>query len=146
MGPLNIPSSGAVYLDSNCIIHSVEKIEPYAGLLEPVWLASKSRRIEIVSSELSHVETLVRPIRERDALMEGLFRTVLRSRELRLVAMTLPLLDRAAHVRAETNLKTPDAIHAATAIEAGRSLFITNDPVFKRVVALSCTILGELTA
>jgi len=54
------------------------------------------------------------------------------------------ILERAAQLRAATNLKTPDAIHAATALEHGCTLFVTNDSTFRRVPGLPVTILADL--
>ncbi len=38
MGRLTLPSTGPVYLDASGFIYSVERIEPYRTLLEPMWL------------------------------------------------------------------------------------------------------------
>ena len=37
MGALTLPSTGPIYLDSSAFIYSVERIEPYHTLLEPMW-------------------------------------------------------------------------------------------------------------
>jgi predicted nucleic acid-binding protein len=50
----------------------------------------------------------------------------------------------AASIRAETRLKTPDAIHAATAMRAECALFITNDTDFRRVEGLPVVVLDDL--
>jgi predicted nucleic acid-binding protein len=50
----------------------------------------------------------------------------------------------AARLRAETALKTPDALHAATALRAGCALFITNDTDFRRVQGLPIVVLDDL--
>jgi predicted nucleic acid-binding protein len=39
---------------------------------------------------------------------------------------------------------TPDAIHAATALEARCSMYLTNDDGFRRVPGISPTILSDL--
>ena len=39
----------------------------------------------------------------------------------------------AARLRANYNLRTPDAVHVATAIEAGADWFVTNDRRLRRV-------------
>ena len=60
---------------------------------------------------------------------------------------TAPEVDLAAMVawlRADYQLKTPDAIQAATAVHATTSALITNDPVFHRVTELDVLVLGEL--
>jgi predicted nucleic acid-binding protein len=41
-------------------------------------------------------------------------------------------------------LKTPDALHAATALAGGRGIFVTNDPVFRRIADLSMILLSDL--
>ena len=37
MGSLRLPDGGPVYMDANAVIYSVERIEPYRTLLEPMW-------------------------------------------------------------------------------------------------------------
>ncbi len=41
-------------------------LEPYRALLEPMWRLAQVGQFEIVSSELVLLETLVKPLRERD--------------------------------------------------------------------------------
>jgi predicted nucleic acid-binding protein len=43
------------------------------------------------------------------------------------------IIELASDLRAQYNVRTPDAIHIATAIDAGASLFYTNDRNLKRV-------------
>ena len=58
--------------------------------------------------------------------------------------ITLPVLREVAQLRAAIPaLRTPDAIHAATALAAGCAMFLTNDPVFKRIPGLPVTVLSE---
>lgn len=53
MEGLSLPSSGVVYVDANIVIYAVEKIEPYASLLHPLWLASSRGLLSIMTSELN---------------------------------------------------------------------------------------------
>jgi predicted nucleic acid-binding protein len=57
--------------------------------------------------------------------------------------LTLPVSDLAAKLRAEYNLKTPDAIHAASALSSGASCIICNDQIFSRVKDIDCVVLDE---
>jgi predicted nucleic acid-binding protein len=57
---------------------------------------------------------------------------------------TLPVADRAAQLRGGLNLKTPDALQAATALAAQATGFVSNDPVFKRVTDLDVLVLDEV--
>ena len=36
MGSLNLPTGGLAYLDANSVIYSVEGVEPYRTLLDPL--------------------------------------------------------------------------------------------------------------
>ena len=143
MGALSLPASGAVYVDANAVIYAVEKIEPYATLLHSLWDASASGQVSIVTSELTWLETLTKPIRDGNTALENLFRAFRTARDIVLVPATLALWEHAARLRA-TGLKTPDALHAAMGLATGCVLFLTNDPIFHRVPGLPATVLSSL--
>lgn len=142
MGTLTLPSSGIVYIEANTTIYAVEKIEPYASFLAPLWPAARANQVSLATSELTWLETLTKPLRDGNQPLEMLFRAFLTAREVTLVAATLAIWEEAAHLRA-LGLKTPDALHAATGLAVGCSLFLTNDPVFLRVPDLPVIILSK---
>ena len=144
MGPLTLPSHGAIYLDTSAIIYSVERNEPYFTLLAPAWQQAEAGQFIVVCSELVMAETLVRPIREGDADLEAAFWAVFAAPEVSLIPATRQLWEDTARLRAESGLKTPDALHAATALRAGCALFITNDTDFRRVHELPIVVLDDL--
>jgi predicted nucleic acid-binding protein len=64
-----------------------------------------------------------------------------------IIPITQSILRQTAHsVRATTNLKTADAIHAATAFSVNCTKFLTNDKGFDRVPRLPVVILREVLA
>ena len=144
MGPLILPTGGSVYVDANAIIYSVERIEPYRSLLDPMWEEARGGRFTLASSELIVLETLIKPLREGNAHLEMLFRSIFAAAEMELVPATLAVWEDAARIRAETGLATPDALHAATALRSGCALFITNDTDFHRVQGLPTVILDDM--
>ena len=144
MGTLTLPSHGSVYLDTSAIIYSVERNEPYLALLAPAWQQAEAGQLVLVCSELVIAETLVRPIRERDLDLETAFRNVFAAPEVQVVPATRQLWEDTARLRAATGLKTPDALHAVTALQAECTFFITNDADFRRVDGLPVTILDDL--
>lgn len=145
MGSVTLPTGGSVYLDANCIIYSYERVEPYRTVLQPVWDAAGPQTFEIVTSDLAFLEVMVKPFRTGNARLEAGFRALLfQSSTIRLIPISRATLDQAARLRASTNLKTPDAIHAATALLEGCSLFLTNDPAFRRVPGLGVVVLSDL--
>ena len=60
------------------------------------------------------------------------------------IAPGLEVADLAAEFRAKYILRTPDAIHAATATHELASGFITNDAVFRRVADFETLLLDSL--
>ena len=61
-----------------------------------------------------------------------------------LVAITTAVADSAAGLRARYNLRTPDALHVATAIQSSCDALLTNDAGLKRVRELPVLVLDEL--
>jgi predicted nucleic acid-binding protein len=103
-----------VYLDANSIIYSVEKHPIYWPLLEPVWRAAVGNAIEIVSSDIALMETLVGPLKKKDAGLVQAYETLFQQAQTRLLPIAHSTLRAAAQLRSTTKLRTPDAIHAAT--------------------------------
>jgi predicted nucleic acid-binding protein len=147
VGSLNLPPSGLVYLDTQAVIYSVETHDRYWPLLEPVWQAAQSGKLEIVSSELTLMETLVGPIRNGDKILETAYEELFQSLEIRLLPITQAVLRQAARLRAGfPSLRTPDAIHATTAQLHDCALLITNDADYRRLPGLPLTLLDDILA
>ena len=146
MGPIALPTHGSVYLDTSAVIYSVERNEPYFTILAPAWRQAETGQFLVVCSELVIAETLVRPMRERNSDLERAFRSLFAAPEVQLVPTTRQIWEDTARIRADSGLKTPDALHAATALSAGCTLFVTNDADFRRVEGLPIVVLDDLLA
>jgi predicted nucleic acid-binding protein len=145
VGTLTLPASGSIYLDANGFIYSIERVAPYYPVLDTFWQDIRMQGLSVLTSELTLLETLVKPIRNGDQVLETAFRTVLlTSPDVQLAPIARDIVERATHIRAIAGLKTPDAIHAATALELGCGLFLTNDAAFRRVSGLIVTVLSDL--
>ncbi|MCC5609683.1 PIN domain-containing protein [Nostoc sp. CHAB 5834] len=146
MGQLILPSSGVIYIDTPVVIYSVEWNPEYYSLLQPLWLKFQTGEIQIISSELILMEALVLPLRNNDTFLLNAYEELLLSENMQLVPISQSVLRQAANLRARTNLKTPDAIHAATALSVNCNQFITNDKGFRNVPGLPVIILSEILA
>lgn len=147
MGSLTLPNNGPIYMDANAFIYTVERIAPYYPVLDTFWNDLRTKRLSVVTSEITILEVLTKPLQQGNAGVESAFRAVLfSSPDVQLYPISRVILERAAHLRATSGLKTPDAIHAATALEHGCAIFVTNDPAFRRVATLPTVILGDLLA
>ena len=147
MGQLVLPASGLLYVDTNAVIYRVEQIEPYLTAAAPLWDALDAGLRQVVTSELTLLEVLVKPLRDGNAALAALYRQVLLGTlGFTCAPVSRAVLESAAQIRAAHRLKTPDSIHAATALALGCALFVTNDPDFRKVTGLPVVVLGEVAA
>lgn len=140
---LKLPSSGIIYIDTSVVIYTLEGKPDYYSLLQPLWLKFQLNEIEIVSSELILMEALVLPLRNANNALIAQYELLLSS-EMQLIPISQSILRQAANLRANTSLKTPDAIHATTALSANCTQFITNDKGFRNIPGLPTVILSEV--
>jgi predicted nucleic acid-binding protein len=147
LGTLTLPASGAVYVDAQIAIYTVDKHPVYASVCRPVWEAVRRGQVTVVSSDLILLETLVEPIRIGDTLLAADREALWTQPYSLLLPITHNMLREAARLRAAIpGLKTPDAIHAATALLHGCVLFVSNDTGFKRVPGLPLVLLDDVLA
>jgi predicted nucleic acid-binding protein len=144
MGTLNFQRSSLVYVDAQIVIYSIEKFPNYFPTLEPIWLDLKAGEIKLVTSELTLLETLVMPLRQADMTLVQTYEQLLLGADIQLIPISQKILRDAATLRATVNLKTPDAIHATTALSANCAFFLTNDRAFRNVPNLPTVILDDV--
>ena len=145
MGALTIPASGSIHIDADTLIYTVQRHPTYYPLLAPFWETVGHDAREVYGSELLILETLAGPLKTGDTDLRAAFERALFSSQIELLPITREVLREAARLRATIpSLKTPDAIHAATALLYGSALFVTNDLTFRRVQGLSVAILDDV--
>jgi predicted nucleic acid-binding protein len=100
---------------------------------------------EVVTSELTLLETLVGPMKKGDPSLEADYENLYLSPGIRLLPITLPIIRVGARHRAHlSRLRTPDALHAATVGSCACTLFLTNDAVFRHIPGLPVVILDDV--
>jgi len=144
LGSLILPPSGTIYIDTSILIYTVEKIPDYYTLLIPLWKASSTKEIDIITSELTLMETLVGPLKKGNVKLADTYEEILLNTEIRLFPISISILKKSADLRARINIRTPDAIHVSTALEGKCDMFLTNDYNFQKIPTLPVTILEKL--
>lgn len=144
MGQLVIPNGSKVYVDTAVLIYTMEENTDYFDLLKPLWIKFQEQEIELISSELILMEVLVLPLRNNDESLISDYEQLLLNSAMQLIPINQSILRQAANLRATNSLKTPDAIHAATAMAVNCDLFITNDRGFRNLAELPVVILTEV--
>jgi uncharacterized protein len=120
-----------IYLDT-CILIYLLEAEPNKRRI----IAQTIRQYtsaEFCISPLSKLECLVMPTRQGNTNLLERYKRLLSS--LKLLEITSDVYDEALEFRALHNLKTPDALHLATALRYGCKEFWTNDLRLSRVTS-----------
>lgn len=104
MGKLTLPASGSVYVDTQVLIYSVEKIAPYYDVLLTLWSASRHGKITVCTSELSIVEILTGPMKTGNHALIDAYEQLLAGIDLQLIPIESDILRKAAELRASISI------------------------------------------
>ncbi|MCP5418670.1 MAG: type II toxin-antitoxin system VapC family toxin [Chromatiaceae bacterium] len=130
-----IPKGSRLLLDTVALIYFLEENERYAKQAEKIFSRIESGQLHGVISSLVFAELLVPLYRAGDPqAATGLSNRLRNFRNLDVIPLTTEIGIEAARLRADHGLRTPDAIHAATAISTQSTGILTND---KRLQVLS---------
>ena len=142
MGLLTAIQGKRIYLDTNIWIYALEGFPASAQDLTALFQAIDLGTLTAVTSELSFAEVLVKPMQNKNATQQAIYKQAISSTQnLSIIPVGREILIAAAELRAITNLKLPDAIHAATALSSQCSTFLTNDRRFQAISSLSLQVI-----
>lgn len=137
--------SGRLYLDTNIFIYALEGYSTFRAVLTSLFDALDRHELAAITTELTLAEVLVKPFLDRSIERERAYLQILQpSPSLQMVHVTRDVLITAARLRAETNMKLLDAIHAATAQITACSHFLTKDAHVKTILGLTILSLTDL--
>jgi predicted nucleic acid-binding protein len=133
-----------IAIDTSIFIYQLEANPRYLALADSIFAWVERAGHEAVTSTITMTELLVPSYRDDDERRTDEFYGLLSTYpNLRWIAPDLETADVAARIRAAYKLRTPDALQAATAIQANATGFITNDPVFARIEELETVVLDR---
>jgi predicted nucleic acid-binding protein len=134
-----------VGLDTAPLIYFVEENPNYIVLVDSFFTALHRGEFSVVTSAITVAEVLVQPLRSNNVALAQQYRDILlNSNELTVIDVSPAIAEIAARLRAERNLRTPDAIQLATAIDAGAAFFLTNDAGLPAIPELQVLVLDNL--
>ncbi|WRH66083.1 MAG: PIN domain-containing protein [Planktothrix sp. GU0601_MAG3] len=90
------------------------------------------------------MNSAVMPMRNQHKDLIERYEALLLYSEIPLIPVSQTILKQAANIRSTTNIRTPDAIHAATALNLGFTIFLTNDSGLRNLPSLPVVILKDL--
>jgi predicted nucleic acid-binding protein len=136
-----------VGLDTAPLIYYLEAHATYLPVVDPFFEAVALGNIEIVTSTVTLIEVLTLPLRQGNSALAAQYRQLLLTTQgLSMYPVSAAIAEEAARLRAEYNLRTPDAIQIATTRTAGATAFLTNDTRLAVVADLQVLLLGQLQA
>jgi predicted nucleic acid-binding protein len=130
-----------IYLDANIVIRLVEGDAATRAPLEARLAASLGVPSSLATSRLARLECRSKPLQAGDVATLGQFDVFFAGVELVLAEVSSAVIERATELRARYHLKTPDAIHYATAVELGATAFLTGDQALSRCSEVPVEVL-----
>lgn len=134
-----------MYLDTAPLIYWVEGNSNYIAKM--VWIVDliESTPMQAVTSVVTYSEAMSLPLRAGKPELAHQYYEIFTSRDdYTQLTVTAEIAILAAAIRARYRLRTPDAIHAATAIASGCDAFLTNDHKLRVVQELNVLVLDDL--
>jgi predicted nucleic acid-binding protein len=92
---------------------------------------------QIVLSDLHRMECRVGPLSAGNSQRLAQFDAFFASADVRMVALSPTVCERAASIRATYHYRPMDALHLSAAVEHGCTLFVTNDQRLSRFSELT---------
>ena len=112
-------------LDTAPLIYFIEENPNYLNIIRPFFAAVDRGDFRVVTSIVTLLEVLVHPFRHGNAMLAQQYREILlNANHIATIPMSCEITEEAARLRAKYNVRTPDAIQMATAIQAGASFFV----------------------
>ena len=116
-----------VYCDSAILIYWLDEAGPFQLRAEARMAGLQAAGDQVAISDLVRLECRVGPLKRGDAPALTTFDDFFARRDVRRAHLTGSVFDRAAQLRVDLGVKTPDALHLAAAIANGCDVFLSND-------------------
>ena len=136
----------SIGLDSNILIYLLESSGPLADAAARIVDAIEAGTTEAVLSTIGLIEILAGPASAGDAAAFELTADALRDLLIRVVSLDRATAEDAAWIRGSLGIGLEDAVHLASARNAGATAFVTNDRRLRSIPRLEVVYLDDLVA
>jgi len=116
-----------IYADSGIIMRWVEGTSQVREPIEMRWRQLPQAQRAFVTSRIARLECRCKPLRNHQDHLLRQYEVFFEGCEVNLCEIDTFVVEKATELRAALGLKTPDAIHIATAMLIGASAFWTTD-------------------
>ena len=134
-----------VGVDTAPLIYFIEENADYIDAVRPFFEALDRGDLRVVTSTITLLEVLIHPLRQGNRELAQQYEDILLNTDgLSTISLSPEIAEIAAQLRAQHNLRTPDAVQIATAISAGATYFLTNDSTLPDLPDLKMLVLDNL--
>lgn len=134
-----------LFLDSCIIIYSLEASSPFHEKVHNFLntFHKKHANCQLVVSKLSILECRVKPLRDKNKRLLHQYDDFFNAPGLISLEIDSTVLELATALRVEYNIRTPDAIQAASCLTLPKkAYFLTSDQGFKKIGQLNTLFLN----
>jgi predicted nucleic acid-binding protein len=129
-------------IDSSIFIYSLEENPFFVEKSQSLLNSIEEGRVQGIFSIVGMIEVLTGPKLKKQFELAYRYRELLKTfPNLVIVGITEDIVDRASDLRADYGIRTPDAIHIASALCHGASIFYTNDVRLKKIKDIAVKLL-----
>ncbi len=144
---LNLLTGKVVGLDTAPLIYFIEQNPKYITIVREFFSSVNRGEFRVITSTLTLTEVLVHPLRNGNVKLARQYQDILLNQDyLTVFSVSSEIAKLAAELRATKNLRTPDAIQIATAIQNGADFFLTTDMSLRNMSSLTVLILDDIKA
>ncbi|HMC58297.1 MAG TPA: PIN domain-containing protein [Candidatus Solibacter sp.] len=123
-----------IYWDTMFFAYLIEANPEHGFRVQEILGSMKRRRDTLCTSIFTIGEVLTGPYKKGLLELASAVKALIRPPEVELLPFNLETSERYARIRAENRVSPADAIHLATAAQAGVNLFLTNDRTLSKLV------------
>lgn len=134
-----------VFIDSAPFIYYIEEHPRFADVVETFFISAlQKNELKITTSVITIAEVLVHPYREKNDVLVREYEDIFGgTADFPVLPINRSIAKKAAKLRADYSLKTPDALQLATAIMSDASFFLTNDKALSRVRTIEIVLMND---
>lgn len=138
-----LEKASKIFIDTAPLIYWIEENPTYTPLLQPLFQEIENGEKSGISSFVTLLEVLVKPLRiGRKDLVRKYTELLLQNQYFTLLAIEEKVAEEAARIRAKhEKIRTPDAIQLAIARLENADVFLTNDNKMKNIVGIEIVSL-----
>jgi predicted nucleic acid-binding protein len=134
-----------VFLDTAQLIYFIEGNSEYQEKLEKLFDLNDEGYFKFLTSSITLLEVLVKPLRDGETKIVEQYKTILTNADgIDIFDITIPITLKAAEMRAKYNIRTPDALQVATAIERKVDYFLSNDFRLKTITEIKVITIEDI--